>query len=129
MTRSTVVAVMTLAIALSSCGSGAAEMGAAAVEDETDLTTETTNQTHEEEETLTKDPPTHGASLESVCDTFNKIISDFTMNDETTAAELNTLASSAGSHPQLENAIRDIADAFAAHDEEILSTPVTEICG
>jgi len=89
-------------------------MGATSDDDETsDLTTETTNQTDEEEESPTKDPPTPGASLESVCDTFNEIISDFTMNDETTAAELNTLASSAGSHHQLEHAIRDIAEAFA----------------
>lgn len=136
MKRSVAVAVAALALTITSCGSASDGAGSASVDDNSveEATTTTAEELLEDPATeqqvsTTGAPVASESSLADACDAFYDVIGDFTMDDETTAVELYEVASSAGAHPQFEHAVRDIADAFAAHEEDIFSTPVNAICG
>ncbi len=77
----------------------------------------------------TEDDPTGGGSLDraTACGEFLTVITDFTLDDDQSAAALNALASRT-TDSELADAIRGVADAFARHDPEIYSTEVDDLC-
>lgn len=61
------------------------------------------------------------------CSKFFGIVSDYTMSDEESADQFGDLAGRTAD-PALASAIQGVADGFARHDEDIPTTPVTDLC-